>query len=136
MAKCLRCRAGNEWIEGDVRPEPKHDEVAMWEILVPTVRPPTGLRQDGPLPHYFTTKYHQLWDAKVHKITGGLTIQQPVKGKWVAPNGEVFAERMIPVRIMATRAQIEQVITMTLKHYNQQAVLCFKLSSEVILRYA
>lgn len=22
MARCLRCKAGNEWIEGDVKPEP------------------------------------------------------------------------------------------------------------------
>ena len=27
MAKCLRCKAGNEWIEGDVKPEVRSDDL-------------------------------------------------------------------------------------------------------------
>jgi len=36
---------------------------------------------------------------------------------------------------MATREEIEQVVDLTLKYYDQLAVLCYKISDEVILRY-
>lgn len=101
---------------------------ALWEILVPTER----RLQPG---KYYTTRYHRVWDAKVRVITGGLTIMAPARGQWVHPTtGELFAERMIPVRIMATRSEIEQVVDLTLKYYNQLAVLCYKISDEVILK--
>ena len=99
---------------------------SMWEILVPTVRRANGKP--------YTTRFHRVWDAKVRSITGGLTVLSPAKGQWVAPDGELFAERMIPVRIMGTRQQIEQVIDHTIVYYDQLAVLCYKVSDEVILR--
>jgi hypothetical protein len=102
---------------------------SLWEILVPTER----RLQPG---KFYTTKYHRVWDAKVRELTGGLTIMTPAKGQWVAPDGELFIERMIPVRILATREQIEQVIDHTLKYYDQLAVLCYRISDEVILKHA
>lgn len=101
----------------------------MWEILVPTSR----RLEPG---KYYTTRYHRVWDAKVRMITGGLTVMAPAKGQWVNPNsGELFRERMIPVRIMATKEEILRVIDFTLKYYDQLAVLCYKISDEVILKY-
>jgi hypothetical protein len=100
---------------------------SLWEILVPTVR-----RVDG---RPYRTRYHRVWDAQVRAITGGLTIHSPVKGQWVAPDGELFLERMIPVRIVATREQIEQIVDMTISYYDQLAVLCCKVADEVILRH-
>lgn len=100
----------------------------MWEILVPTVRPSTEGK-------FFSTRYHRVWDAKVRAISGGLTIMTPSKGQWYAPSGELFIERMIPVRIMCTRAEIDLIIDLTLKYYDQQAILCYKVSDEVILRH-
>jgi len=101
----------------------------MWEILVPTER----RKEPG---KYYTTRYHRVWDSKVREITGGLTILTPAKGQWVSPStGELFKERMIPVRILATREEIEKVIDITLKYYDQLAVLCYKISDEVILKY-
>jgi hypothetical protein len=102
----------------------------MWEILVPTEKrlPPVGANK------FYTTRYHRVWDAKVREITGGLTILTPAKGQWVSPDGETFIERMIPVRIVATRDQIEKIIGVTLEYYDQLAVLCYKISDEVILR--
>ena len=101
----------------------------MWEILVPTER----RLEPG---KYYTTRYHRVWDGKVRAITGGLTVMSPAKGQWANPQtGELFHERMIPVRIMATREQILQVIDLTLKYYDQLAVLCYKISDEVILKY-
>jgi hypothetical protein len=99
----------------------------MWEILVPTVR-----RTDG---KPYRTRYHRIWDEKVRKISGGLTILAPAKGQWKSPSGELFIERMIPVRIVATRAQIDEIINMTLTYYDQLAVLCYKISDEVILKH-
>lgn len=105
---------------------------SLWEILVPTERN-KGVSDDAKNP-YYTTRYHRVWDDKVRAITGGLTIMTPAKGQWVSPSGETFVERMIPVRIVATREQIEQIIDMTMEYYNQHAVLCYKLSDEVILK--
>jgi hypothetical protein len=100
----------------------------MWEILVPTERRLNPGK-------YYTTRYHRVWDQKVRAITGGLTIMPPAKGQWINPTtGTLFQERMIPVRIIATREEIEKVITLTLTYYDQLAVLCYKISDEVILR--
>ena len=97
----------------------------MWEILVPTIR------NDGtPI----KTKYHKGWDEKVKSISGGLTILTPTKGKWVAPCGTEFVERMIPVRVIATRKEIESIIDMTMEYYDQLAILAYKISNEVILK--
>ncbi len=101
----------------------------MWEILVPTER---RLKPGK----YYTTRYHRVWDEKVRAITGGLTVMAPARGQWInSETGELFKERMIPVRVMATREEIEKVVDLTLKYYDQLAVLCYKISDEVILRY-
>lgn len=101
----------------------------MWEILVPTER----RLEPG---KYYTTRFHRVWDEKVRKITGGLTVMAPARGQWVNPTtGELFKERMIPVRILATKAEIEKVVDLTLSYYDQLAVLCYKISDEVILKF-
>ncbi len=101
----------------------------MWEILVPTQRRLNSGR-------YYTTRYHRVWDAKVRAITSGLTIMAPARGQWINPiTGELFQERMIPVRIIASREEIEKVIDLTIKYYDQLAVLCYKISDEVILKF-
>ena len=102
--------------------------IAMWEILVPTEK----RLEPG---KFYTTKYHKVWDKKVRDISGGLTIMQPAKGQWVSPCGTTFIERMIPVRIIATRAQIDAIIDMTMEYYDQLAILCYKISDEVILKH-
>jgi len=124
--------------------------MCLWEILVPTERratpkrmaeiyaaqnPDVGVYVDGTFhPGYYTTRYHRVWDEKVRAISGGLTVMRPAKGQWVSPDGQLFKERMIPVRIMATREQIDTIIDLTLEYYDQLAVMCYKISDEVILR--
>jgi len=99
----------------------------MWEILVPTMS-----NEKKP----YRTRYHRVWDKKVYEIAGGLTILTPVKGKWVFKNSNaLFEERMIPVRIVCTREQIEKIVDMTIKYYKQFAVLAVKISDDVILKY-
>lgn len=100
---------------------------SLWEILVPTVR------NDG---RPYRTRYHRIWDAKVREITGGLTILAPAKGQWVSPDGELFAERMIPVRIAATAEQMKAICDMTAKYYEQRAVMYYQVSGLVhIIHY-
>ena len=68
-------------------------------------------------------------------MAGGLTILTPTKGQWVNPSdGETFIERMIPVRIVCTSTEIDEVIRRTFKHYPDQiAILAYKVSDEVRL---
>lgn len=125
-------------IESDTR-------TAMWEILVPTEK---RIKANVPstndvgydlamyrIKNAYSTRYHRVWDAKVRAITGGLTVMQPVKGDWLSSEGELFRERMIPVRIVATRDQINAIIDMTMEYYDQLAILCYKISDEVILKH-
>lgn len=100
--------------------------IKLWEILVPTVR------NDG---RPIRTRFHRVWDEKVRVISNGLTIMAPSKGQWISPTGQLFLERMIPVRILATKEQIITIIDLTLEYYEQEAVLCYAISDEVILRH-
>lgn len=101
--------------------------IQLWEVLVPTVR------RVGGKP--YRVRYHRIWDKKVRDLAGGLTIMRPAVGQWVSPSGELFKERMIPVRIAATREQIDQIIDFTIKYYDQLAVMAYKVSEEVIVKH-
>lgn len=99
----------------------------LYEILVPTVK-----NSGKPI----RTRFHRCWDEKVRKITGGLTVMTPAKGQWISPEGELFAERMIPVRIMCSAEQIEAISDMTAAYYDQKAVMFYRVSDEVrIIHY-
>lgn len=78
--------------------------------------------------------WHYKWDAFVNSISKGMTVLRSVKGTWFAPSNEIVIERMIPVRLICNREQIEQIIDFTKKHYNQKAVMAYKVSDEVIIR--
>ncbi len=93
---------------------------SMWEVLVPTL-------------HYGSnkpihTRFHRVWDEKVRKITGGLTIMPVAKGQWVSPNSKLFVERMIPVRIMCSKDKINGILKMTKAYYSQEAIMYYKIS--------
>ena len=97
----------------------------LWEVLVPTVR------NDG---RPFHTRFHRVWDRKVEAISGGMTVFVPGKGAWVN-EGQSIRERMIPVRVMCTREQIEQIVDLTLEYYDQLAVMAYRVSDEIILKH-
>ncbi|MFH1638053.1 MAG: hypothetical protein ABIB71_06515 [Candidatus Woesearchaeota archaeon] len=99
---------------------------SLWEILVPR------FNNKG---KEYPVKYHQAWDEKVRKITKGLTILRTAKGQWISPDRKIFLEEMIPVRIYCTEKDIEKIIQFTIKHYGQQAVLAYEVSSNVKLVY-
>ena len=77
-------------------------------------------------------KHHQIWDGVVRKVSQGLTLLSVAKGQWRHPDTqELVAERVIPVRFIATEKQMKQIADFTLMHYNQHTVLIYKVSDEV-----
>ncbi|HLC51732.1 MAG TPA: hypothetical protein VJI98_00630 [Candidatus Nanoarchaeia archaeon] len=97
----------------------------IWEILVPT-QFNNGKK--------ISTQYHQKWDQKIRDISGGLTIFTPAKGQWLGSRGKLFKEKMIPVRIICSKKEINTIITMTLEYYRQEAVLAYAVGSDIIIR--
>jgi hypothetical protein len=98
----------------------------LWEVLVPASN---AKRKEN-----FSYEHHKAWDEYVKSLSGGLTIFRTVKGEWVSDNGEIFVDRMIPVRIACSREDIEKIIDFTIEHYSQLAVMAYKVSDEVIIR--
>lgn len=98
----------------------------LYEILVPT-------QHDNGKP--IRTRFHRVWDRKVRSIAGGLTILNPAKGQWTSVTGELFAERMIPVRIMCSADDIDAIADYTATHYNQLAVMFYKISDDVKIKH-
>ena len=97
----------------------------LWEVLVPVCH------ADG---REIEVSFHQIWDEKVRAVSGGLTINRSVRGQWLY-EGELFSERVIPCRVLATRWEMDQIAEITLSHYNDQlAVMYYRLSENTIIR--
>lgn len=102
-------------------------EKAVWQILVPC-----QYNSGKPV----RTRHHREWDKRVRKISNGLTILPPAKGQWVnEKDGTLYTERVIPVMIIATADQMKKISKITAKHYDQIAVMYFKMSSESHIDY-
>jgi len=99
----------------------------LYEILVPT--------QYGDTLKPIKTRHHKVWDERVQKISGGLTILSPGKGKWIY-KGVEYPERVIPVRIMCSEEQMGEIVKITIQHYRQKAVMYYVLSNEVYIVHA
>jgi hypothetical protein len=95
----------------------------LWEILVPKTL-------EGDI---IDISVHNIWDAKVRRITGGLTIHRSALGNWISPAGELVTERMIPVRIACTSEEIHEIGRMTKEFYQQEKVMYYKVSDEVYI---
>lgn len=80
------------------------------------------------------TRHHREWDTRVRKIAGGLTILRPGKGQWVHED-ELYEDRVIPVRIFCTADDIQQIATVTIEHYEQEAVMFYQLSDWCIVMH-
>lgn len=77
---------------------------------------------------------HKEWDSKVLDQAGGMTILRSTRGRWSNTSGSIVQERMIPVRIACTSEQIESIASMTANHYDQEAVMFYRISNEVHIR--
>ncbi len=100
-------------------------KLQFYEILVPTVS------NDG---KPFRTRYHRVWDEKVRAITGGLTIIPPIRGQWISSQGELFKERMIPVRIACSKEQMDKIAYITAEYYKQKAIMYYLISEQVTIK--
>lgn len=116
IKRCSGCNREIVWCDC------KTIKICLYEILVPTVR------KDGTPYH---TRFHRIFDGKVREISKGLTIFTPAKGQWISEENELVAERMIPVRIACTREQIDKIAEITVKYYEQDVVMFYRISDEV-----
>lgn len=95
----------------------------LWEVLVPC-------KSNAGKP--FRTRHHREWDVRVRRISGGLTIMRPAKGQWV--HGDtLYEDRVIPVRIACTEKQIMQIAKITIQHYDQLAVMVYRVSDKCVV---
>lgn len=112
-------------------------ETKLWEILVPHRMGNHDLyRHDNSLPkskRIIPVPYHQIWDEKVRKITGGLTICKSAKGQWVDRDGKLFKEIMIPVKIACSEEQIIEIANMSKEFYQQKAIFVSLISEKTMI---
>lgn len=97
------------------------NNIKLWEILVPKYD------NNGT---EFTTHYHRLWDKKVIKLSGGMTILHSVKGKWYSDM--IFIDEVIPVRIACEKKTIKKIAEVAVKHYYQDSIMIYKISDDVM----
>ena len=76
----------------------------LYSVLVPTIY--------GDTKKPISTKHHKNWDKEINKITGGLTIMAPSRGKWIHEDEEYF-EKVIPVMIMCEEKDISKIVQFT-----------------------
>jgi hypothetical protein len=99
------------------------ETLKLWEILIPT-HSNEGIE--------YTLEHHRKWDKKAKEVSGGITFLGSAKGSWECPQGKVFEEKMIPVRIRCTTDEIKRISEYTLEHYRQQTVWAYEISSNII----
>jgi hypothetical protein len=100
------------------------NDLSLWQILVP------AFWRDG---EEVDVSTHRVWDKRVRSITGGLTINKSAKGHWVSPDGEIVVEKVIPVNFSATEDQKNKIMAMTCLFYDQDAVMCYKIGTDVVI---
>lgn len=93
----------------------------LWEILLPTFNR-YGLE--------ITMVHHKAWDRKILEISNGLTLMHEKRGRWLSSNTTI-EEKMVAVHIAATRNQMRSIAKLTKEHYEQDAVMYYKISDEV-----
>jgi hypothetical protein len=95
----------------------------LYEILVPCQK------NNG---KWFNKSHHKKFDKYVRRLSGGLTVLTPAKGQWVYKN-ELYEERVIPVRVCCTEADLRKIQKFALTHYKQRAIMAYRLSSDVLI---
>jgi hypothetical protein len=104
----------------------KNFQKKLWEILVPKYS------NEG---KEYSLIHHQKWDDYVRGIAGGLTIFKKSRGQWISPEGQLFSEEMIPVRICCSSNNLNRIVDFTLNHYDQLAVMAYEISNNIIIKY-
>jgi hypothetical protein len=96
---------------------------SLYEILVPTKF------EDTKTP--IRTRYHKKFDEVCRKYSDGLSIFKPIMGQWLH-KGELYEDRMIPVRLVCTRNELNNIMKFAKDHYRQIQIMAYKISDEVI----
>ena len=104
-----------------------NSDLKIWCILIPT------LKANNSKKPFFSTRHHKVWDSYVRKLAGGLTIFAPSKGKWTNENNQVVEEKVLPVNIACTKEVFDKIISFTMNHYDQDALMYYKVSDEVFI---
>jgi len=97
----------------------------LYEILVPASGP--GAK--------FMYEHHKRWDSFVSALAGGVTVMKAAKGEWYSPSGVLYKDRIIPCKVACTEKQLYQIIDFTIEHYDQEAVMAYLISEEVIIKH-
>lgn len=125
MWKCRKCSRPTVVAEKEQVPVEQicaECRESLWEILVP------ANFNDGTK---ISLESHKEWDAKAREISGGLSVLRSIKGQWIDPDGILFTEKMIRVRIKCTRTQIDKISDLVAAHYSQKSVMYH----EVIIKH-
>lgn len=98
----------------------------LWIILIPSHTQSYTLANRA----YFID-----WCEKVYKIAGGLTVLSEVQGQWFDKKTKKLVEEWNQeIQIGCTKNQIEQIADMTAVHYQQKAVMYYKISDFVKIK--
>lgn len=55
------------------------------------------------------------------------------KGQWHDSEGNLFAERVIPVRVACDETGVRSIMDFTLRHYGQLAVMAYRVSDRALI---
>lgn len=94
----------------------------LFEIYIPQ-----NMNDGSPVP----AELRQEWENRVRAVSvgGGLTVYPPVSGQWVADDGTLYAEPMIPVRVVTTQEEFDRIVAFTGELFEQRAVFNVLLST-------
>lgn len=95
----------------------------MWEIFVPASY---GKNE-------YTYEHHKKFDEYVKQKAGGITVLRGAKGEWISPEGKLYKDKIIPCRICCSQCDIVNIMKFALKHYNQKAIMAYKISDQVLM---
>jgi len=98
----------------------------LYEILVPC-----NWNDGTPV----RTRHHREWDKRVRKIANGMTILRPGKGQWVHEN-QLYEDRVIPVRVFCTQDDMKKIAHITIRHYEQEAVMYYPIAEWAMIQNA
>ena len=98
--------------------------VEMWCVLVPLNN------NDGEV---FPIEKHHEWDKFIADNCGGLTLLPSLVGKF-GVDKDIIEDKVKPVMVACTRAQIIGVLDYTRRFYDQKGVLAYKISDDVLIR--
>ena len=95
----------------------------LYEILIPVAD------NDG---HTFSNSYRKIFVDILIKETGGLSVLPTVKGFWI-DKGITYADENTPLRVICTGEDIERFAYIAKEHFNQLAILYYKISDDVVI---